>query len=285
MGDILLLGSNGALGRSVANALKEAGISFKTVTRDEGLAGDDCFFWDYRQKLPESISNASCVINCARGPSFEDNVRAFKVLLTGLRPSAKLIALGSNCIFAKPRSKLAKIGFQGDAYIVEKSLIDQLAARRENTILLRPTVVLDEGGWDDVQKMAKAAPLVIAPPALDGSTIKVISSKEVSKIIVEAVKGNLCSNIPNELYSNEIRASELFQDCQIAFGGTENTYFDNPIKNILSIFLCSRLVPFRVKSYLQLRLTRENQPNNQVQVPYTIQGMARLYLCGAHTKK
>ena len=130
MGDILLLGSNGALGRNVADLRRNF---VQDGNRDKSLAGDDCFYWDYRRKLPESISNASCVINCARGPSFEDNVRAFRLLQTGLH--AKTHRFRGNCIFAKPRSRLAQIIFQGDAYIVEKSLIDQLDVRRKNTII------------------------------------------------------------------------------------------------------------------------------------------------------
>ena len=143
MDNTILLGSKGSLGAQVASLLDERDIPFKRVTRDPAEVDD--IYWDYKGLIPSEITNADCIIHCARSPEFQSNISALKVLLKEVNPKARIVLMGSNCVFAKPKGTLARTFFSGDAYILEKRKIEKLAKTRPNTILLRPAVVRDEG--------------------------------------------------------------------------------------------------------------------------------------------
>ena len=284
MDNIILLGAKGSLGSQVASLLVERNINFVSVTRDP--AEVDSIYWDYKGSVPTEMINADCIIHCARGPDFPANISAVKALLRNVSPKAKIILMGSNCVFAKPNSLLAQVFFAGDAYILEKKKIEKLAKNRANTILLRPTVVRDEGGWDAFLKNAVSAEKIRLPKNCSGSRIKIIDSVDVALEILKNVLAPNSEPIPEEMYSKVVPLSEFLGSKGIVYDLSNNTYFENGLKNLLVSILCSVFVPFRVKAFLQEKFVKPKQAIDDASArEYRVDGMTRLYLCGRHTRQ
>ena len=77
------------------------------------------------------------IIHCARSPSFEKNVKTVKLLLDKLPSSSKLVLMGSNSVFARPRSSLARV-LQWRRLCLEKRALERMARKFQNVILVRP---------------------------------------------------------------------------------------------------------------------------------------------------
>jgi hypothetical protein len=284
MRKIILLGAKGALGAQVASLLDEENISYRSVTRD----ATDCdgLHWDYVGSVPSEMANASCIIHCARGPEFNSNVAAVAALLRDASAETKIILMGSNCVFATPKNTLSRIFFAGDAYILEKKKIEKLAKTRPNTIVLRPTVVRDEGGWKTFLRGIKSADTVRLPRGSKDSRIKIIDSVDVAHEILKHVFSSNSEPISDELYSDIVPLSEFLRSKGVVYGLSDNTYFDGFLKNAIVSFLCSVFIPFRVKAFVQQQFIKPKEPVvNQGGGELCVDGMTRLYLCGGHTKK
>ena len=284
MHEIILLGSKGALGSRVASLLDEKNISYRCVTRDP--TDLDGLYWDYKGSVPSKIANATCIIHCARGPEFRSNVAAVAALLRDASTEAKIILIGSNCVFASPKNTFTRIFFAGDAYVLEKKRIEKLAKTRANTILIRPTVVRDEGGWKTFLKSAESADVVKFPRGSENRRIKVIDSVDVAREIIKHVACSSCELVYDELYSDVVPLSELFCPAEVMYELSDNTFFEGYLKNAVAIFLCSIFLPFSVKAFIQQQF---NKPRQQV-ASYNggelrVNGMTRLYLCGGHTEQ
>ena len=284
MSRVVLLGASGSLGSKVASLLEENDVFYARVTRDPLEL--DGIYWDYKGSIPSEIKNAKCIIHCARGPEFLSNVAAVLALLRDASAKTKIILMGSNCVFAHPKSTLARKFFSGDAYILEKQKIERLARKRSNTILLRPTVVRDEGGWDSFLSNVKSAETVKLPRDCKDSRIKIIDSVDVAREILKHVVGSNSESIPDELYSDVLPLSEFLCSTGVVYGLSDNTYFEGFLKNMLVSILCSVFVPFRFKAFLQQQFIKPNQVGDDCTVrEYSLDGMARLYLCGGHTEQ
>lgn len=284
MNNIILLGAKGSLGSQVASLLGERDLSFVRVTRDP--SEDHGIYWDYRGPVPAEIVNADCIIHCARGPDFQSNISAVKALLGDVSPKTRIVLMGSNCVFAKPKSLLAQVFFAGDAYILEKRKIERLAKTRPNTILLRPTIVRDEGGWNAFLSQINHVDTVKLPRDSKGSRIKIIDSVDVAREILKQVVGSGSESVPDELYSDIVPLSEFLCSTSVVYDLSDNTYFEGFLKNVVVSLLCSVLVPFRVKAFIQQQLIKPRQPvANLGGGVLCVDGMTRLYLCGEHTKK
>ena len=284
MGNIILLGAKGSLGSQVASLLVERNISFVRVTRDP--AEDDGIYWDYKGSVPTEMTNADCIIHCARGPDFQSNISVVKALVKDVSPKTKIILMGSNCVFAKPESPIAQVFFAGDAYILEKRKIEQLAKKRANILLLRPTVVRDEGGWDAFLKSAASAAKVRVPKNCAGSRIKIIDSADVAHEVLRNVLAPNSEPVPEEIYSKVVPLSEFLDSNNVVYDLSDNTYFEDGLKNLLASILCSVFVPFRVKAFLQKKLIKPKRSiDDRSASEYCVDGMTRLYLCGGHTRQ
>ena len=284
MRNVVILGGNGALGSSVVERLKKnSSISLTIVVRDKALFTEKTIFWDYRSCIPEQLKKADVVINCARSDDFAFNVAFNRNLLRSLPCRVKLINISSNAVFAQPNGLFSRILFKGDAYIREKKLIEKYSSNRSNTSILRPTVVIDEGGWKTFFSLCRFADQVVAPAGGQESRIKITRREHVARTIENCIFGN--QNVPSELFES-IEAVNAVTGCEMVYSKSSLNYFDSAIKNVLLIFLSSWVLPDRLAFMLQNAiLSRSAQANSNVKFStLRIDGMTRLYLFGGHTK-
>lgn len=281
---VALLGAKGALGKAVSDRLSgNDTLNVCLVVREKAAVSKDKVYWDYKSELPGRLSDADVVINCARSDNFLDNIVFNKLLLDQLSSKARLILLSSNAIFARPHGRITQLLFKGDAYIREKKCIERLAKRRPHTVLLRPTVVIDEGNWLDFFSACHAANRVIAPCGGEMSRIKVTTRSIVAKLIEKIV----CETpeIPLEIIDKVIPVKDVVRS-QISFSASGHDYFNSYLKDGLVTLLNSRVLPDRLVFKLQYALLNKKRPprNRDLNSELSIEGMTRLYLFGAHTK-
>ena len=284
MVNVVILGGNGALGCSVAELLeKNPKITLTFVVRDETPSAKDMVFWDYRSSIPEQLKRADVVVNCARSKDFAFNVAFNRTLVRSVPASTKLINISSNAVFAKPNGPLQRWLFRGDAYIREKKRIEKYSLDRDNMVILRPTVVTDEGGWKSFFMSCKSAGRAIAPAGGERSRIKVTRRAHIAKTVENCIFND--DNVPLELFES-IDPVDIVIGCQIVFGENNSNFFDSAIKNILLIIFNSWLVPDSVVFILQkaMLLRAGSADPNAKSSQVVIDGMTRLYLFGHHTK-
>ena len=282
--NVIILGSNGALGRSVVERLKKnSKINLILVIRDEALVTEKTIFWDYHSCIPEQFKKADVVVNCARSDDFAFNAAFNRKLLSSLPCKVKLINISSNAVFAQPNGLLSRILFKGDAYIREKKLIEKYSSHRANTLILRPTVVIDEGGWKSFFSSCRMADQVIAPAGGEESRIKITRREHVAITIESCIFGN--QNLSSELFES-IEDVNTVIGCEIQYSKSSYNYFDSALKNVLMIFFSSWVLPDRLAFILQNAiLSRSAQANPDVKFSkLRIDAMTRLYLFGRHTK-
>lgn len=285
MRKIVILGATGALGSAVVDRLSsEAKVCPVKVSRSLNQDSNGTIIWDYKSPLPGEIRNADVVINCARSDRYIDNIRFNNILCRDLPLSCKFVNVSSNCVFAQPRSFWGRLLFKGDAYIREKKVIEKLTAERENSLLFRPTIVSDEGGWSQFLNSVRSSGTVISPFDSNKSVVKVISRAGVAERIVSYVLGN-DSRIESEIFDSEMTVSDFIAR-EVIISGRKSTYFRSLLKNFLLSLLCSRFLPDSVVFKLQ-RFILAKKSNDISSMDYisdfNIEGMTRLYLFGRHT--
>jgi len=282
--NVIVLGGNGALGRSVMGLLgANSKINLFVVVRDKMLCTDRMIFWDYNSILPEQLREADVVVNCARSKNFCANVSFNKILIRSLPSSVKLINISSNAVFAKPNGLLSRWLFKGDAYIREKKLIERESLNRDNTLILRPTVVTDEGGWRSFFISCKSAGRIIGPVGGENSRVKVTKREHIAKTIENCILSN--QDVPKELFESLAPVSTVIGR-EIVFRENSYNFFNSFIKNVLLIILSSWLVPDRVTFFIQNAILNRTESSNldSGESELVIEGMTRLYLFGDHTK-
>ncbi len=282
--NVIVLGGNGALGRSVMGLLGvNSKINLNVVVRDKMLCSERMIFWDYISPLPEQLRDADVLVNCARSNNFAANVAFNKILIRTLPPSVRLINISSNAVFAKPNGFLSRWLFKGDAYIREKKLIEKESLNRDNTIILRPTVVTDEGGWKAFFILCKSAGRIIGPIGGENSRVKVTKRDHIAKSIENCILS--MQDVPKEMFESFEPVGKVIGQ-EIVFCAKSYNFFNNSIKNVLTIILSSWLVPDRVTFFIQnVILNRTKSSDSSVGYSeVVIEGMTRLYLFGDHTK-
>ena len=282
--NVIVLGGNGALGRSVMGLLgANSKINLYVVVRDKMLCSDRMIFWDYNSTLPEQLREADVLVNCARSKNFAANVAFHKILIRTLPPSVRLINISSNAVFAKPNGLLSRWFFKGDAYIIEKKLIERESLNRDNTLILRPTVVTDEGGWRSFFISCKSAGRIIGPVGGENSRVKVTKRDHIAKTIENCILSN--QDVPKELFEFLAPVSTVIGR-EIVFRENSYNFFNSFIKNVLLIILSSWLVPDKVTFFIQNAILNRTESSNldSGESELVIEGMTRLYLFGDHTK-
>ena len=286
MPKVILLGANGALGRIIASQLIERGIDFTRVVREQkqAIAGERCLFWDYKSRPPEPLLSAEYVINCARGASFLANVEVAKWLAETISPSTQLILFGSNCIYAQPSGAAARFFFSGDAYICEKRSIEKIAAGRNNITVVRPTIVVDEGGWADFLSSLTTASRIHVPQLEFLSRLKVTSCDDVATHVVDLINNTGELATPTELFSEITSLNDFLGNTEIVADLSNNTFTEGFFHNLAITIFCSWLTPFWLKASIQQRALRaEKKQDDKCASDSYLSGMTRLYLCGRHT--
>jgi hypothetical protein len=282
--NVIVLGGNGALGRSVMGLLGvNSKINLYVVVRDKMLCSDRMIFWDYNSTLPEQLRETDVLVNCARSNNFAANVAFNKILIRSLPPSVRLINISSNAVFAKPNGLLSRWLFKGDAYIREKKLIERESLNRGNTLILRPTVVTDEGGWKAFFISCKSADRIVGPVGGENSRVKVTKRDHIAKTIENCILSN--QDVPKELFESLSPVSMVIGR-EIVFRDNSYNFFNSFIKNVLLIILSSWLVPDRVTFFIQNAILNRTESSNldSGESELVIEGMTRLYLFGDHTK-
>lgn len=283
MANILILGPNSGIGQNLIKHLVQAKHNLNYVVRVKDQVSSANIFWDYSSPLPTEFNTFDIVINCARSPNFNDNIKFNKRLITGLSPSVKLINFSSNCVFAQPQGKLTQWLFKGDAYIREKNMIEKLALGHSNITLLRPTIVADEGSWMRFIKSAQTSHNVFAPDFGEGSRVNVITTDEVSSFIVELIESQFSQDIPPQMFTQNLSVEE-FLGIKLTHTPTKHTYFNSPIKNMITLLLTSVLMPDFFAFKIQAKMTRNKVTDTSATVAdLHVEGMTRLYLFGQHT--
>ena len=283
---IIILGPNSGIGKVILAKLKKIFNNFKfiIVVRKEPLNADE-IFWDYRSDLPECFRAAFLVINCARSDDYNHNIRFNKILNSQLSQETNFINFSSNCVFAKPSNYLSKLIFKGDAYIREKLLIEKISRNRLKNFILRPTIVTGESSWKEFKINIENARYVSAPKFNRSSKLKVITTEEVADFIVELIQSDFKKIIPKEMFTKKINTMDFIAN-EIHETKSRNIYFDNIIKNLITVFLTSIFLPNNIVFSLQKRIIKKSNPNTQNlshNKEFKIQGMTRLYLFGGHT--
>jgi hypothetical protein len=282
--NVIVLGGNGALGRSVVGLLGvNSKINLYVVVRDKMLCSDRMIFWDYISPLPKQLRDADVLVNCARSNNFAANVAFNKILIRTLPPSVRVINISSNAVFAKPHGLRSRWLFKGDAYIREKKLIERESFNRDNTLILRPTVVTDEGGWKAFFISCKSAGRIIGPVGGENSRVKVTKRDHIAKSIENCILSK--QDVPKELFESFEPVGKVIGR-EIVFCAKSYNFFNNSIKNVLTIILSSWLVSDRVTFFIQNAILNRTKSSDSG-VGYSevvIEGMTRLYLFGDHTK-
>jgi len=276
------MGGNGALGKELVQKLNLcAEVNLFLVTRSKVEKNNNLIFWDYSSTPPAELFSADYIVNCARSKNFKENIRFNKLLPSFLPECVKLINLSRNAIFAKTVSKLERVIFRGDAYIREKKIIEKIFQDKKNVFLLRPTIVLDEGLWQNFFEECKNAKNVFIPKLQKESNVKVVFREQVVKLILDLILKEK-SEIPTEIYSKQEKSINLL-DNSIFMTQESNTYFSNRFKNFATIFLTSVFMPNFLVFLLQARLIKKNEISVTFSLEKRIEGMTRLYLFGIHT--
>jgi hypothetical protein len=282
---VLLLGASGGLGSAVYHELvKSKKTKVFKVVRTNALVDENSVFWDFTSIPPQFFNRVDVVINCARSSDYQFNIRFNKILCDFLDRSIRLINISSNCVLAKPRRDMFSCFFKGDAYIREKKTIEKMSIARKNTTCLRPTVVLDEGGWQDFFNDCKLLNRVIVPSACSGARIKTITRYSVAKQVYKACLYEL-NQTADELYDDILNIEGLLGP-NLSQSASQNNYFDSWVKNLLLSILNSYFLPDWLVYILQRRLVgRTKIQSSNTEADYiSVQGMTRLYLFGDHTK-
>lgn len=281
---IVVLGATGALGSAVVERLSsEENVQLVKVSRATCEDSPDTILWNYKSPLPDKIRDADVVINCARSDWYNDNISFNRILCRDLPLSCKFLNVSSNCVFAKPRSYVMRLLFKGDAYIREKKAIERLTAARGNSLIFRPTIVVDEGGWAQFLKTVRNSETVTSPFDSNQSVVKVITRAGVADNILSSLLDNI--KIESEIFDTEMSVRELLGK-KVVILGRKNTYFDSLLKNFLLSLLCSRFVPDAVVFRAQKIILERNSGHASSTdcIPkYNVEGMTRLYLFGKHT--
>jgi hypothetical protein len=282
---VLLLGASGGLGSAVYEELcrSKRAIVVKVV-RVNALMEQGSVYWDFASIPPELFNTVDVVINCARSSDYKFNIRFNKILCDFLDSRIPLVNISSNCVLARPGKDILSYFFKGDAYIREKKAIETMYLVRRNTICLRPSVVLDEGGWLDFFSDCRLSNDVIVPSACSGSMIKTITRCSVAKQVVNASLNN-SNQISDEMYDDVLNVEKLLGS-NISHSTNKNNYFDSSVKNLLLSVLNAYFMPDWLVYILQHRLVggKKNQSSNSEVEYISVQGMTRLYLFGDHTK-
>lgn len=284
---VALLGSSGSLGARVYRRLLARGdIELMPVTRSV-QADTGAIFWDFKSPLPEALRSADIVINCARSPDFSFNIRFNQLLYRNLPPAVRFINLSSNCIYARPSNRAEAFFFRGDAYIREKKAIEAMASGRPHSILLRPSVVRDEGGWKQFLSAVRSAERVVFPEDAETCRVRVIEAEDVAKAIENFLVASSSTGPVGEMATGRPLLDSFISKAP-SYTGSTHTYYDSWLKNIFLISLNSWLLPdffvLRVQSLLPLRRKQKNSELPAVTASLVVEGMTRLYLCGAHTR-
>ena len=285
MTKVLLLGASGGLGSSVYSELCESRlVNVIKVVRDNTLVEKNDIYWDFKSTPPELFNTADVVINCARSPDYQFNIRFNKLLCDSLDKNICLINISSNCVLAKPRKDIFSSFFKGDAYIREKKSIEKISFARKNTVCLRPAVVLDEGSWLDFFNNWRSSNNVIVPSKCAGSRIKTITRSSVAKKILQASLNKRNQN-SDEMY-DDILSLERLIGTGVSQSKNGNNYFDSLVKDLSLSILNSYLMPDWLVYIMQRRLVGSTKPHSSITKfdSFSIQGMTRLYLFGDHTK-
>ena len=283
--NVILLGSNGALGSSVCKLLSQnSDINLLTVSRKKYLEKKNTIFWDYQSDVPREFLEADCIVNCARSSNFKLNTTFNQILVDSLPKSVKLINISSNSIYAKPNGIISNFFFKGDAYIREKKLIENYSKNKNNIVILRPTIVTDEGGWKSFLDLCASSNQIICPHNGNNSKIKIIKRRQVAEIIEKCIFN--CTKVEDELYDSIIPVAELI-DKDLFDQKNKNNYFNNILKNFLLSILSCWIMPDKLVFYLQKIMINNNATSQKSSIKKSdlvIEGMTRLYLFGKHTK-
>lgn len=282
---VALLGATGALGRRVLARLQsEPGFTVIPVLRtppDQEPLG--AIYWDFQSPLPEALCAVDAVVNCARAGSFSFNVAFNRRLYEGLPLRIRLVNFSSNCIFARPRAVLHRFFFRGDGYIREKRAIERMARGRPGSFLLRPTVVPDEGGWSAFLEAGRRAAKIAAPRSGRDGRIKIVSAETVADRVVQCLRPDP-PTLSEELWTERVTPEALLGR-ELTWEASDQTYFDNPLKNALLALLNSWLLPDQLVFWLQGRVVARPRSPGAAPDAIVISAMTRLYLFGAQTQE
>ena len=282
---VLLLGATGGLGSAVYKELcKTREASVIKVVRDTALIEEESVFWNFTSKPPEIFNRVDVVINCARSSDYQFNISFNKFLCDFLHTNVRLINISSNCVLAKPRSDFFSYFFRGDAYIREKKSIEKMSFGRKNITCLRPSIVLDEGGWQDFLHKCSLSDKVVIPCINAGSKLKIITRQSVAQHVVDASLNGV-KTLSDEMYDEIMNFEKLIRR-KASYSKNVNNYFESFLKNILLGILNSFFMPDWLVYKLQSRLLSDKK-NNDVKSDgedILVEGMTRLYLFGEHTK-
>ena len=285
MKKILILGQNGALGKAIKDILNDnPNVKLLFAVRNKEHSSKNFIYWNFRDKIPSQFKDVDVVINCARSDDFNFNVNFNKILISSLPKSIKIILFSSNAIYAKPNGLFIKWLFKGDAYIREKKIIEKFSFKFKNVLILRPTIVRDEGSWNSFVNSCNNASDVVGPLEGNSSRIKLTNRKAVAELVEKSIFNNL--DLPDEIF-NSIESVDDFIGRKISYIGKKTNFFQNYSKNFLLTLLSSRIFNDTSVFFLQKTLLGKNKKINQSNSNKTlmIEGMTKLYLFGGHTKK
>lgn len=284
MRSVVLLGPGSGIGRRILQKLQEdQGVRVTCVVRDRGEEGQGRAFWDFASPLPRPLLEADVVINCARSPNYAFNVVFNRRLYRELPPSVLFINFSSNCIYAKPRNGFARWLFKGDGYIREKKAIERAASARSRSVLLRPTIVAEEGGWARFLAQVRQAPKVTAPSYARSALVKVISADSVAHEVLRCLQHE-GHRPPRELFAEVVPLVD-FLGVDARWDGRSRTYFESALKNLLLHLLNAWILPDALVYALQGRLPQGAGRAPGEPRPFVIDGMTRLYLSGEQTRR
>ena len=284
MRSVVLLGPGSGIGRRILQKLQEdQGVRVTCVVRDRGEEGQGRAFWDFASPLPRPLLEADVVINCARSPNYAFNVVFNRRLYRELPPSVLFINFSSNCIYAKPRNGFARWLFKGDGYIREKKAIERAASARSRSVLLRPTIVAEEGGWARFLAQVRQAPKVTAPSYARSAWVKVISADSVAHEVLRCLQHE-GHRPPRELFAEVVPLVD-FLGVDARWDGRPRTYFESALKNLLLHILNAWILPDALVYALQGRLPQGAGRAPGEPGPFVIDGMTRLYLSGEQTRR
>jgi hypothetical protein len=280
---VAVLGSTGTLGSSVVRKLSEySEFNVISVVRDRASNEGECY-WDYSLPVPDDVLNANVVVNCARSISFSENIRITKVLCDELPDSTLFLNISSNCVSASPRSLFSKLLYKGDAYVREKRVLEKITLNRPDAIVLRPTIVPDEGGWRRFLQECTLATIINCPFDVQDSMVDISTRKFVGEEILRII---LMEKPPSivDIVEKTISVRDFIQG-PFTVNSCSNTFYDSFLKNVIASALCSILLPdcvaFKIQERLQRRIKSDSRETPTSEI--FIDGMTRLYLFGGHT--
>ena len=283
--NVVVLGANGALGECVVKLLKKnPRINLSVIVRKKELYSENKFFWDYKTNIPKELKEADVVINCARSKNFNFNIKFNSILINLLPDSVKIINISSNAIFAKPNGSFSKWLFRGDAYIREKKIIERNSYNHDNVIIIRPTIVTDEGSWKSFFDLCKNANQVLGPSDGNKSLVKITNRMHVAETIESCIFSQ--KEMPEELFQS-LESIDKIIGKGLVYGKNSHNFFNSSFKNLQAVILSSWLIPDKLVFFLQSLLIKETKKLNLIsnqEKKLIINGMTRFYLFGSHTK-